>query len=83
MTRRGKSLSRLVVVNRALLDVVDRLQAEFPEVPLLVVYGGVTDARALATRHLPNVAAFSDAVERRTRTQLCARAGNAQPVGCP
>jgi hypothetical protein len=54
----------LVVVNRALLDLVDRFHSEFPELPLLVVYERVADARAVATRHLPNVAAFSDAVER-------------------
>jgi hypothetical protein len=73
----------LVVVNRALLDLVDRFHSEFPELPLLVVYERVADARAVATRHLPNVAAFSDAVERQARTQLCAMAGNGQPAGCP
>jgi hypothetical protein len=82
MTRRRTPLHRLVVVNRALLDVVDRLQTEFPEVPLLVVYERVADARAVATRQLPNVAAFSDAVEQQARARLCAMAGKAKPVGC-
>jgi hypothetical protein len=41
MHRRDAPLYRLIVVTRALLDVVDRLHPEFPEVPLRVGYGCV------------------------------------------
>jgi hypothetical protein len=80
LARRGTSLYRLLAVNRALLDVVDRLQSEFPEVPLLVVHERVADARAVATRHLPNVAAFCDMVEQQARTHLISVVSSGQPV---
>jgi hypothetical protein len=73
----------MVVVNRALHDIIDRLQSQFPEVALLAIYEQVADVRALATRHLPNVAAFRDVVEQQAREHLCAVAGGASPVGCP
>jgi hypothetical protein len=81
MARHGPQLYRLLAVNRAVLDVVDHLQLEFPKVPLLIVHKSVADARTVATRHLPNVAAFRDAVEQQARTHLIAVASSTQPVG--
>jgi hypothetical protein len=53
-----------------LLDVVDQLKAEFPEVPLSVVYEQVGEARAVAARHLPDVGKYRESLAREARYLL-------------
>jgi hypothetical protein len=49
--------------SRALLDVVDRLSAEFPEVPLSVIHQKIGEARPVAVRHLPDVDRYQETLE--------------------
>jgi hypothetical protein len=56
--------------SRALLAVVDRLKAEFPEVPLSVVHAQVGEARAVAARCLPDVEKYREALEGDARIRL-------------
>jgi hypothetical protein len=56
--------------SRALLAVVDTLMAEFPEVPLSVVYEHVGEARAVAASRLPDVEGYREALEREARHRL-------------
>jgi hypothetical protein len=58
------------MVSRALLDVVETLAAEFPAVPLRVIYDKVGDARPISARYLPNVFAYSKALEGEARVAL-------------
>jgi hypothetical protein len=66
----NSSTSPVSQASRALLAVVDRLTAEFPEVPLSVVYEQVGEAREVAARYLPDVTMYQDALEREARTRL-------------
>jgi hypothetical protein len=57
-------------VSRALLSVVDLLAREFPDIALPTIYEKVGEAREDAARHLPDVTAYSRAIEREARTRL-------------
>jgi hypothetical protein len=56
--------------SHALLEVVDRLAAEFPHVPHVVVYETVGEVRPIAARRLPDVIAYRDSLEREGRLVL-------------
>ena len=53
-----------------MLSVVDKLAAEFPDVPWQLVDDKVENARTTAAPYLPNVVAYSDALERQARAEL-------------
>jgi hypothetical protein len=53
-----------------LLSAADTIAAEFPHLPHSVVYEKVGDARAIAARQLPNVAAYRQVLEREARIAL-------------
>jgi hypothetical protein len=57
-------------VSRALLAAVDQLATEFPAIALPVIYERVGDARVIAARRLPNVAAYRDVLECEARARL-------------
>jgi hypothetical protein len=56
--------------SRALLSVVDLLAREFPDIALPTIYEKVGEARGIAARHLPDVAAYRLAIEREARARL-------------
>jgi hypothetical protein len=66
----AKSLYRLV--NRAQLDVVDRLEAQFPAVPWNVIYEMVSHSRVVAAKQLPDIAAYADTLERQASQLILA-----------
>jgi hypothetical protein len=49
---------------------MDRLEAEFPNLTWLVVYKAVAAGRVDAARHLPDVQAYSVALEQHARDLL-------------
>jgi hypothetical protein len=59
-----------LTVSRALLATVDLLAAEFPELPLSVVYVAVGQARGAAAKRLPNMLAYRDVLEHEARSLL-------------
>ena len=70
MTARAVHRSTLALVSQALLNVVERLAVEFPDAPPPAVYDKVGDARATSARYLPDVAAYSNELERHARVAL-------------
>jgi hypothetical protein len=62
--------SRLAQASVALLDAVDVLVAEFPEVPSSIVYEKVGEARSLAARYLPDLTRYRQAIEEGARLRL-------------
>jgi hypothetical protein len=66
---RSHSVARLRV-SRALLESVDQMSAEFPSVPLVVIYARVGEARVEAAKQLPNVSAYREVLEEKVRLEL-------------
>jgi hypothetical protein len=64
VTVRTTDVPIATLVDRVLLDVVDQLAARFSHLPHVVVYEKVGDARTVAHRLLPDLAAYGAAVER-------------------
>jgi hypothetical protein len=64
MIRRLPSKSLYRLVNRTQLDVVERLEAQFPAVPWIDIYEKVSDSRVIAAKELPDLAAYAAALER-------------------
>jgi hypothetical protein len=63
MASRSVPRSTRAMISRALLNVVETIAADFPDVPLPVVYDKVGDARAMSAKYLPDVAGYRDALE--------------------
>jgi hypothetical protein len=72
MTAVSESVSRMQV-SHAMIEVSDRLAAEFPEVPIAMIYATVGEAGEAAFSQLPNVAAYRFALEREGRIRLAQR----------
>jgi hypothetical protein len=70
MTSRTTDLYTRSQVSTALLSAADTIAAEFPHIPHSVVYEKVGEARAIAARQLPNVAAYRQVLEREARIAL-------------
>jgi hypothetical protein len=70
-------------VSTALLSAADAIAAEFPHVPHSVVYEKVGDARAIAARRLPNVAAYRQVLEREARLALTGYGSGSRPEMSP
>lgn len=70
MSARTEAVYPLMQTSHALLEVVDRLAAEFPHVPHVTVYETVGSVRPIAARKLPDVAAYRDTLEREGRLVL-------------
>jgi hypothetical protein len=60
----------LLRVSKALLESVDQLALDFPDVPLVVIYARVGEARVEAARQLPDVSAYRAVLEQRVRADL-------------
>jgi hypothetical protein len=54
-------------VNRIQLDVVERLEAQFPDAPWHVIYEKVSEAHAPAAKHLPDLTTHTDVLEQHAR----------------
>ncbi len=70
MASSATRLSRLAQVSAALLDAVDALTEEFPEVPVSIVYEKVGEARGVAARYLPDPVGYRLAIEKEARRRL-------------
>jgi hypothetical protein len=70
MASSATRLSRLAQVSAALLDAVDALTEEFPEVPVSIIYEKVGEARGVAARHLPDPVGYRLAIETEARRRL-------------
>ena len=70
MASSATRLSRLAQVSTALLDAVDALTEEFPEVPVSIIYEKVGEARGVAARYLPDPAGYRFAIEKEARRRL-------------
>jgi hypothetical protein len=67
---RSLPLSRVPRTNRAQVMLMDRLEADFPDLSWLAVYKAVAAARIEAARELPDVVAYSLALDRHARALL-------------
>jgi hypothetical protein len=83
MASRATDLYTRAQVSTALLSAADTIAAEFPHIPHSVVYEKVGDARAIAARRLPNVAAYRDTLEREARLALAGYGPGARPEMSP
>jgi hypothetical protein len=62
--------SRPLRTNRTQVMLMDRLEAEFPSLSWLVIYKAVASARIDAARALPDMLAYSLALEQLARQAL-------------
>ena len=83
MASRATDLYTRAQVSTALLNAADTIAAEFPHVPHAVIYEKVGDARAIAARRLPNVAAYREVLEREARLALAGYGSGARPEMSP
>jgi hypothetical protein len=83
MASRAADLYTRSQVSTALLSAADTLAAEFPHIPHSVIYEKVGDARAIAARRLPNVAAYREALEREARLTLAGYGAGSRPEMSP
>jgi hypothetical protein len=67
---RSVSHSRPTRTNRTQVMLMDRLEAEFPALSWLVIYKAVASARIEAARALPDMLAYSLALEQHARQAL-------------
>jgi hypothetical protein len=67
---RSVSHSRPTRTNRTQVMLMDRLEAEFPALSWLVIYKAVASARVDAARALPDMLAYSLALEQHARDAL-------------
>lgn len=72
MTVHSTPLSRLSQINRLQLDVVERLEADFPEAPALLIYEKVREARGPAAKHLADPSSYRDLLEQQARALIVA-----------
>lgn len=65
--------------SHALIEVSDRLAADFPEWPMATIYEVVGESREVAERQLPNFTAYRNALEREGRIRLSLRSAPFHP----
>jgi hypothetical protein len=79
VTLRSVPRHRPTPINRAQVLLMDRLEAQFPDVSWLVIYKAVAAARVEAARALPDMLAYSLALDQHARDALVLATGR-QPV---
>jgi hypothetical protein len=72
MIQRATAKSLYRMINRTQLDVVERLQTQFPEEPWHIIYEKVDQARVTAAKDLPDLAAYAEALEQHARASVVA-----------